>query len=208
VSTEPFPTGGYCSQPLLNEIFSYLITDYERRTFKVSQCTWNASASQNIKMISPLSTGSSTKSHIRALSTGAIAGISVGGAAVLIIIIIIIIRCRRRKPKAVELDASQTHDDIEKRGPYTKPELDSAGVEIKEADSTPITSKIFEMEASPGAELDGTQNGFEIKQHERYELPANEIPLPRSGSRAGFSLKKAPFSWEIGDTGRKPRQHF
>ena len=64
----------------------YLIADYERRNFSVSQCRWDSDAQANIVPISSIDqAGAVQKCHI---SKGTIAGIAIGCFLVLLIIML------------------------------------------------------------------------------------------------------------------------
>ena len=148
---------------------AYVIADYEIGTFSVSQCQWDTALAANIVAIlppsnsttsNPTSMSPSTTSH--ALSTGEIAGVAVGGAAILLAIPIFFYLCcfkpRRERKRIAELHANPTTQPEE----FTKAELDNTGMHsplIYEAEGKRIT---------PAVEI-----GDAAKQ-QIYELPARE----------------------------------
>jgi hypothetical protein len=105
---------------------AYVITDYERRNFSVSQCKW-VSAPQNIVAILPPSNGTDGTAKSQPLPSGAIAGIVIGGTLIIVIIALLYFcwwRPRQRTRKVVQLasgDASSTQPQE-----YIKAELDSS----------------------------------------------------------------------------------
>ncbi|KAI9667199.1 MAG: hypothetical protein M1821_000012 [Bathelium mastoideum] len=80
---------------------AYLIVDYERQNFSISQAAWpDPLPSPQIEMIRSINTTSAspnTTATEKSLSTGAIAGIAVGGAAALLVIAIAIFLLFRRR---------------------------------------------------------------------------------------------------------------
>ena len=76
---------------------AYLIADYDRQNFSVSQCRWEqekVSTQAVVDVLSP-NAGSGSKSHV--ISTAAIAGVAVGVAVVIGILGLTLLFFRRRK---------------------------------------------------------------------------------------------------------------
>jgi hypothetical protein len=142
---------------------AYVIADYETKSFSVSQCQWDKPLTQSIITILPPNSTNSTVPSIPShnLPTGAIAGISVGGAAVALVAILLVYLChfkpRRERQRASELEAkAPTNQEA-----VLKPEMADTSVAsptVYEADGTKIRPPV------------------EIGEGERpiYELPARE----------------------------------
>jgi hypothetical protein len=94
---------------------SYVIADYERRNFSVSQCQWDASATQDIVAILPPSNSSNSNtkaagaSSAHSLPITEIAG-GAGGVAIIFIALLIMLFFlrRRRKARGLKLDDHPT----------------------------------------------------------------------------------------------------
>lgn len=148
----------------------YLIADYERRNFSMSQCSWEAGAQQHIIAItSPLD---SAPAHH--LTKGQIAGTTIGSIAGLVILVLLLFRInfrRRALPSVVdtgkpELEAS---DRVAQEKVDLKPqEIDGQEHLGNEIDGTGL----------PGHEIDGhLYHGHELEgTGQSYELPALESP--------------------------------
>jgi hypothetical protein len=78
---------------------AYVIADYERMNFSVSQCRWEQEnvSTQNLEQILSVNATSSSASDGTVFSTAAIAGVAVGVAAVIGITGVIFFLIRRRK---------------------------------------------------------------------------------------------------------------
>lgn len=89
-STRYFPLkrAANSTQYMLGRIFfreAYAIADYERMSFSVSQCHWNATSSSNIISIIPPSNNPSTSETKGGLPTAVIGGIGAGGGIVVLV---------------------------------------------------------------------------------------------------------------------------
>ena len=172
---------------------AYVTADYGRRTFTVSQCTWNAGAPQSIHAISSTAAPSnatvsapSTKS--KGLSGGAIAGIVIGsiiGVAALAALGYFLYRSISSRPdRNDDLDKPE----VDSNGKVLRPELVGGKHIGRELDSK---EQRFTAEADgkrlPGYEIDGVQSpGHELAgdprldheldsgQHSSLEMPARE----------------------------------
>jgi hypothetical protein len=142
---------------------AYVIANYENYTFSVSQALYpSTSVPQNIVSI-PGKAGPNSGST--GLSTGAIAGIAVGGALVAICAIIAIWWfCFKKKEKSDSYHAVQPVES----DPWGKVELDAAGRAIHEAGG---------HEFNNAQELENTSGKpQELGQYyDLVELPVNEI---------------------------------
>ena len=173
---------------------AYVTADYERRTFTVSQCTWNPGAQQSITAISAVSAPSTSPTSPppkpKHLSGGAIAGIVVGSIVVVAALAALgyFLYKRRFAPRPQEKD-----------GP-DKPEVNSNGqVKYSELVGDKVVGQELDGKHHPGQEIDGVQSpGHELSsntkvghelagdpkldheldsgQHGSAELPAREEP--------------------------------
>jgi Eukaryotic aspartyl protease len=144
---------------------AYVTADYDAGTFSVYQCKWDSSLSQTIvAILPPNSTNSTTpSSNSHSLPTGAIAGISVGGAAaVSLVAISLLYLCyykprREERRRAVEPEAKTPAVQEEALKPEM-PDTSVASPTLYEAEGTTIP---------PPVEIDGGEQPV-------YELPARE----------------------------------
>ena len=150
----------------------YLIADYERNNFSVSQCSWDAGTQSHIVAIRPPGFDASSPSH--KLSAGAIAGIVVGCVVILLLLASLGIWIKFRNREKVlpgqsvgvvaELDAKEndpfTPDDIEKSDfqHYRHAELDTVEHKGHEIDGQP---------RSP-PQVVGEEQRFELAATERH----------------------------------------
>ncbi|KUJ11683.1 acid protease [Mollisia scopiformis] len=165
---------------------TYVIADYERRNFSISQVRYDIPTQEIITIYPPGNTTSlSTSTKKSVLATGAIAGIAIGGAILLISLILLLFYVCHYKPKtlakrrASELSAAQqpTSQPTE----YTKPELDTISPILHEVppDNFPaqeIDSKskqvFFELPAKEevAAEVSGSTNLSSVLLREQEEM--------------------------------------
>ncbi|RDL41501.1 uncharacterized protein BP5553_01480 [Venustampulla echinocandica] len=170
---------------------AYVIADYDRGNFSVSQCSWVPNAQQDIVAIaapstsSPSSTGNGTTTtgdkskSSTSVPAGAVVGGVVGGVAVLAAVSFLIyhfcIKPRRRKAEA----AAAATVAVEEKPPtppqdpeapsddptYVKPELDTQ----------PITTR-WEMEGGKNVHPEREGGVAEVDGHSAqvHELPARE----------------------------------
>ncbi len=176
---------------------AYVITDYERRNFSVSQCKW-VSAPPNIVAITPPSNGAATS---QPPPRGAIAGITVGGALLILFVALLYFfwwRPRQRKRKAVDLAAGVATKPQE----YIKPELEGSpathlfGNTILEADGRKIeqvaeignSDPVFEMPAREevAAEVAGHNRPGELdgRAEQRWSWVRGESRIGSRGARS------------------------
>ncbi|KAL8946002.1 MAG: hypothetical protein Q9222_007543 [Ikaeria aurantiellina] len=158
---------------------AYLIADYERRNFSISQCSWVENAQQDIVAISAPSDNGTTSSGSKRLSSGAIAGIALGIFATLIISSVAayfaIIRPRRNRRIKEDLDKSDNTSttaelDVKERpleldsNRRLGPEIDGKPLHGPELDSKPYLGEELDGKPHQGQELDGkTYLGAEIE---------------------------------------------
>lgn len=171
----PLKRADNSSQHTLGRTFfqeAYVIADFERKNFSVSQCDWTPGRAQSIVAILPPSNSTATfEGSKKGLATGAIAGISVGSAVIVLIAGLILYRfCYRPHKRTTEstVDAATltTTRPTSAGDVITKPELDGTGM------PTPATKQdVFETDGhkiNPAVEM-AVPNLQPI-----YELPARE----------------------------------
>ncbi|KAF4626713.1 hypothetical protein G7Y89_g11441 [Cudoniella acicularis] len=151
---------------------AYLIADYDRLNFSISQCNWNGNLSQSIVAILPPSNStSSTATTSPGIPIGAIVGIAVGGLFFLLacgaVVYLYLIKPRRQHTEEATA-AEIARLDPNRQNDILKPEMDGTGVagqdaayknEPVEADSSKITPAV----EAPGVDLSPV-----------FELPARE----------------------------------
>lgn len=178
----------------------YLIADYERRNFSVSQCSWNAGAQQDIVAITSQSeeaSSSATKPiHSRGLSSGQIVGIIIGGLAGLLIFVAIIIKANggrispwKMRKKEHKLEASVESEMVDET--CTKVfEIDGEGHQVQESDGRQYPGHEIDGQKIPGHELGAIEPRYELggSEHPKHEFPAfefsgGEMPVPGNPPR-------------------------
>ncbi|KAL8728619.1 MAG: hypothetical protein Q9166_005272 [cf. Caloplaca sp. 2 TL-2023] len=140
---------------------AYVIADYERRNFSVSQCSWVDNAQQEIVPIPELTTRSD--SEISAgLSSGAMVGISIGSIAAvstlafaLYLFIVRPLGAKRSlrtedKTASVEISAKL---DVDER----PQEIDGKAVRGRELDSKPYFGQELDGKVHSGNEMEGSR---------------------------------------------------
>jgi hypothetical protein len=205
-----------------------VIADYDRRNFSVSQCKWDAVATENIVAIFPPSNSSSssatsTRPGSPSVHLLPVATIASGAGGVVILIIALLILCivlrRRRKAKGVKLventaPTTYANDEI-----IIKAELDAqdykAGMhentyevegdnDRKIAEASGHENEIVEIDPH-GRKWPPPLGAVEIGQSGRtspiYEMAAEEVAIEMSSvvnTRRRSELRR-PMSFEEGD---------
>ena len=144
----------------------YLIADYERNNFSVSQCTWDAGAESHIVPIKSLD-NSTNRSH--GISTGAIVGIVISAVSIVIILTMIgIYFRRRRRPKEFEQkDRNAFELDSPEKDPYIAMSNKRIG-HRSHIELDAVEHKGHEIDGRPWS---GQDSGIE---GQRFELDATE----------------------------------
>lgn len=150
---------------------AYVIADYERKNFSVSQALFpSTSVQQNLVAIhAPDSTESATG---QLMSTGTVAGIIVAVAAVLCICGLatwICMRRRRKQAKAGDAPGDFFGDDKSKLSAIE--EMDSSETAVQEADD----GHLMKPELSAGRGVDG-RHELETKEDAK-EIAASVVPV-------------------------------
>ena len=170
---------------------AYVIADFERKNFSVSQCKWIQAPQNIVTILPPADSALGPTSQHKSLSKGGIAGIAVGVALIALGAVLLWFlwwKPRQRKRKAAaELAASpSTRRETQE---YYKPELESS----------PATTAVFE--AHDARKIDQMS---EIGTHnEIHELPAREeVAAEMTGitSPSEIGGREQRWSWVRGDS--------
>ncbi|PVH79808.1 acid protease [Cadophora sp. DSE1049] len=167
----PLKRANDSSQYILGRAFfqeAYVIADYERKNFSVSQCKWDSSPQNIVTIFPPSNSTDNPKSETTGLPVGAIAGIAAGGGALLIVIAVVLYFCwwrpRQRKRKTAELAANEVSIQNQQQQDFIKPELDAnqvsqkPGIQIHETEGSKVFTPV-EIGSNPDIV---------------YEMPARE----------------------------------
>jgi hypothetical protein len=180
----------------------YVIADYERRNFSVSECKWDASLSQEIVTIFPPSNGTQDTTKTKAHHSLSLPAIAAGGAGVVILLVVALIllsilhrrqKAKRQKlPDSNSLTAPSINPDLN-----SEAELDAHSPENK-ADLHEFSGDAkfpSEMQGNEILELDPygrkwppSPNAVEIDslaKQEIYEMDAGEVAIEMSGVGSG-----------------------
>jgi hypothetical protein len=186
---------------------AYLIVDWERQNFSVSQCSWIAGAQQHLVPI--LSTngtngtlGGAMGSPVRSsapLTVGAIAGIAVGVVAILLLSALLAFLYMRHKnrnnaikledentpTKTVDTDSSKGDEETSTTLVFPKAELEA---------NTPVRHEADGTFYKPGGEEDMAMNNTlvesDAKEREIFEMPG-DMPKMQEADGRQMSEKEA-----------------
>lgn len=158
------------SKRLLLTDCRYLTADYERRNFSISQCSWENGAKSHIVAVKSPNDRIPPASH--RISTGAIAGIAVGGSAVLIILILlgIILKVKRgQKKKSRQVNAEAAELDSPEKNPFMAIPEDVNEGHPRHAELDAVEHKGHEIDGRPysGQEFAAQEQRFELDATER-----------------------------------------
>lgn len=192
----PLKRANDSSQYTLGRAFfqeAYVIADYERKNFSVSQCKWVLASPNIVPILPPSNSTLGPPSQSKPLPVGAIAGSVAGIVSILLLANLVFFlwwRPKQRKRKAAKLAAHPTSPQTLE---YIKPELDSTPL-------TPLSgTTIFEAEG--GWKIDQIA---EIGTHnEIYEMPAREeVAAEMTGQTkpSELSSRERRWSWVRGDS--------
>jgi hypothetical protein len=155
----------------------YVIADYERRNFSISQCKWDATASQNIvAILQPSSSLSNNTTNPASTSThpppiAPIAG-AAGGGAVILVSLLVLFFILRRKKRAKAANSTPLDDAI------LKPELDGDCVDHKPA--LPLT--VHEVDANQAGKFLPGQQAVEMDPYgQKWHPDPNAVEIGHSG---------------------------
>lgn len=162
-------------------ISRYLIVDYERYNFSISQRVWNADAKEGIRTILPPSNDTSHASSTKHVPIGTIVGATVGGAVVITLLIVLVLFYGKKRHSA-QAYASLKPPCGNVTSPAIsvfKPELDALG-----------TSRMGpELEAGQIFQSSLSQVNMPLGPEQIHELPARETV---GSELPGWTIKERP----------------
>ena len=153
-------------------IFSrYLIADYERRNFSISQCSWSPGAKENIVAISSPNnaetdgkTITSTSTNAHALGSGRIAGIVVGSTVGLLLILFLAIVGKKKLTTDFDMELHRKTELAASNAPTLSDETSNANISGLDRDNNgrrEIDSTLY-----PGVELEAIKELQEMRSNE------------------------------------------
>lgn len=143
----------------------YLIADYERSTFSISQCNWDGRLVQNIVAIPPLPRLKATRPS--RFSSAAIVGIAIG-TIVCLGILLLILFLSTRKLSSLNIFSDRSSEKVT--------ELGTSDKTVAELSSPSVMQELDGRECL-GPELDGVEHiGYGMNGLHGWipELPARE----------------------------------
>lgn len=151
----------------------YLIADYERSTFSISQCNWDGSLAQNIVSIPPLPRLEAKRPS--RFSVAAIAGIAIG-TILLSGFLLFIVFLTTRKLSSLKIFSDRSPQKVTELGASDKTlaELSSPSV-MQELDGRKYLGPELDGVEHIGYEMDGLQNW--IRELPAREEVASEMPV-------------------------------
>jgi hypothetical protein len=184
---------------------AYVIADYERQNFSISQCVWDSKAVENqdvVSIISPHAASNETflenSATSRQLSSGAIAGIAVAMTGAIVIVATALYLFRRRRQAAIRAVAAQQMQEKLENGSAqsisAKQISHPMGGELGSGDvyEAPYQHRPHEAEAGRDAgltkfgysEMEG--KGFAAEMHGRpiFEMPGSDVHEMGSGRKS------------------------
>ena len=179
----------------------YLIADYERRNFSVSQCSWNAGAQQKIIAIGSPSEATSVSRTESAkhggLSSGQIAGIVIAGLVGSLILLAIILKVKWSKTFQVSIETKAHELEASENSGMKLSEIDGRDQQEHELDGYQYPGHEIDSQKLPGHELGGVEPSCELSGEEdlTHELPALEFPggeMPLPETRSAFESHEMP----------------
>lgn len=183
---ESCATGVIQKGPLTCCSYRYMTVDYERKSFSISQCTWNSGAQAHVVSITRPGANAGPTPKPGGLSGGAIAGIVIGAIAALVIAVLAGVVVWRRRQRSKQAATSEKPVGDHKQTPSA--ELDSAftdpyGMFGKRGDDGHPHSPELDTTVHKGHELAGSGpqddvgpyfTPLTVPQEHPIELPATE----------------------------------
>ncbi|KAI9714795.1 MAG: hypothetical protein M1820_000084 [Bogoriella megaspora] len=161
--------------------YAYLVVDYERSNFSVSQALFpSTSMQQSLTAIHPpdyapwVAATAPLKPKKNHFSSAAIAGIVIGAAGTIGVLGLVTLLARRYRRRAIQGQIARIRDDIQVDQKYEKPELD--------ANANPLC---FELDETSKHEM-GRADGFKAEMdagalNSRPELEGTDRVKPETG---------------------------
>ncbi|TVY48456.1 Candidapepsin-8 [Lachnellula cervina] len=209
----PLKRANISSQYTLGRTFlqeAYVITDYDRQNFSVSQCDWTPNAPQNIKTILPpsksVSNGSSNSTNSTAsvkpqkshgLGAGAIAGVAIAAVLVLIgaalLLVYFTVLKPRRAEKAKAKAEAEAEAAIEEEAP---PAFTSTEASPDDADT------IMETELNGQGLTELGDHDVKVRAHEtdgteKYEMYSPEKMAAEMEAKVSGQIFEMPALEEV-----------
>ncbi len=191
----------------------YLIADYERNNFSVSQCSWDTGTKSHIVAIKPPGLNISSGSH--KLSAGAIAGIVVGCVAILIILasLGVWVRVRKRGERSRQSVSLVPELDAKEKDPFTPDDIDKSDFQqYRHAELETVEHRGYEIDGqsqSP-AEVGGEEQRFELAATERHSRtlssPISAMTVGSDATRLHKRELSDPVSITSGGSDAKSQQ--
>lgn len=148
----------------------YLIADYERSTFSISQCNWDGSLVQNIIAIPPLPRLEAKRPS--RFSAAAIAGIAIGTIVCLGILLFL----STRKLSSLKIFSDRSSQKVTELGTSDKTLVELSGPSVmQELDGKKYLGPELDGVEHMGYEMDGLQDW--IPELPAREEVASEIPV-------------------------------
>jgi hypothetical protein len=184
---------------------AYLIVDWERQNFSVSQCSWVAGAQQHlVPIMSSNGTngtlGGAHGSPVRSgapLTVGAIAGIAVGVVVILLLSAILAFLYLRKNRNAIKLEDENTHTktvDTESSKGEEEPSTTLVFPKAELEANTPVRHEADGTFFKPGGDNDTFAHlalvESDAKEREIYEMPG-DMPKMQEADGRQFSEKEA-----------------
>ncbi|TVY15280.1 Candidapepsin-8 [Lachnellula arida] len=230
----PLKRANSSSQYTLGRTFlqeAYVITDYDRQNFSVSQCDWTANAQQNIKTILPpsksVSNSSSNstapvepqKSH--ALGAGAIAGVAIAAVLILLGAALLLTYCKVLKPRRAKKAGAATEEEETPAFPSTDANPDDAdpimetelnGQGLTELGDQDAKVRVYETDGTVKYEMDSPEKRAEMEANvsgQVFEMPALEevaSELMGAGNSAELENNEKKKRVQLKDTPWSPQE--
>ena len=157
----------------------YLIADYERRNFSVSQCSWDPGAQEDIIAIKSPTNAEAvgkpiTNINATALSPGRISGIVVGSIIGLLIIGVLAFIGKRKLTTKLGTEWHGKPELAADDAPF-RPGNESSNVKLPELDGNSNTRQETDNSICQGVELEASGDIQEMKSNEEV---GHELAMP------------------------------
>ena len=191
----------------------YLIADYERNNFSVSQCSWDTGTQSHIVAIKPPGLKASSGPH--KLSAGAIVGIAVGCVVIPMLLVSLGVWEKvRNRGKRLGQSASLVPElDAKEKDPFTPSDIDKSDYQqYARAELDTVEHKGHEIDGQPQspAEVGGEEQRFELAATERHSRtlssPVSAMTVGSGSPRLHKRELSDPVSITTGGSAAKSQQ--